>query len=261
MALSLRLGAAGPTLPEGHGGSSDYFGGTPSMSSARDVFLQRVQTALQTGNRPGEVPDLPARGQVGYQGGGPDLTARFCTELHAAGGHSYVVADQDAAAAKVLELIQAKAARQALLGRGAFIDGLGLTEQLHAAGVETQGPEGLTPGDCREPLFKADIGITGVDYLVAETGTVALLARPAEPRSFSLLPPVHIAVAHQAQLLPDLFDLFAKLSSRPAAGTGRLKLPSCLSLITGPSKTGDIELKLVTGVHGPGELHVIVVTG
>lgn len=216
---------------------------------------------MRTGNRPGEVPERPARSQIGYQGGGPDPTARFCTELQAAGGQPVVVADQDAAAAKVLELVLAKAARQALLGRGAFIDGLGLMELLRAAGVETLGPDGLTSADCREPFFQADIGITGVDYLVAETGTVALLARPAEPRSFSLLPPVHIAVAHQAQLLPDLFDLFAKLSSRPAEGTGRLKLPSCLSLITGPSKTGDIELRLVTGVHGPGELHVILVTG
>jgi len=231
------------------------------MSSARDVFLQRVQDALKAGNRPGETPELPTRGQIGYQGGGPDLTARFCAELQAAGGFAHIVIDQEEAAAKVLELVQAKAAKQALVGRGAFVDGLGIAERLHAAGIQTQGPDGLAPADCREPFFSADIGITGVDYLVAETGTVALLAKPAEPRSFSLLLPVHVAVAHQAQLLPDLFDLFAKLASRPSAGTGRLKLPSCLSLITGPSKTGDIELKLVTGVHGPGELHVIVVTG
>ena len=68
--------------------------------------------------------------------------------------------------------------------------------------------------------------------------------------SASLLPPVHIAVADVDQLLPDLFDLFGRLS--------RQELPACVSLITGPSKTGDIELKLVTGVHGPGEVHVVL---
>ena len=67
----------------------------------------------------------------------------------------------------------------------------------------------------------------------------------------SLLPPVHIAVADRSQLLPDLFDLFRQLPPE--------EMPSCVSLITGPSKTGDIELRLVTGVHGPGEIHVVLI--
>jgi L-lactate dehydrogenase complex protein LldG len=70
-----------------------------------------------------------------------------------------------------------------------------------------------------------------------------------------LLPPVHIALAERSQLVPDLFDLFeTDLLSR------RVMMPSCVTLITGPSKTGDIELRLVTGVHGPGEIHVILVS-
>jgi L-lactate dehydrogenase complex protein LldG len=69
------------------------------------------------------------------------------------------------------------------------------------------------------------------------------------------LPPVHIAVAECGQLLPDLFDLFEPGDGQPPVP------PSCLSIITGPSKTGDIELRLVTGVHGPGELHVILAQG
>ena len=77
---------------------------------------------------------------------------------------------------------------------------------------------------------------------------------PAEPRSLSLLPPLHIAVAGRDQILPDLFDLFA-----PGRRSNQPGLPSCLSLITGPSKTGDIELRLVTGVHGPGEVHVVLI--
>jgi L-lactate utilization protein LutC len=149
----------------------------------------------------------------------------------------------------VLDLLAAQAARRALVGRGRVLDRLDLSGCLRAAGVEVATADALPPGSERDTLFAADVGISGVDYLIAETGSVAILARPEEPRSLSLLPPVHVAVADRAQLLPDLFDLFAALG----------EMPSCLSLITGPSKTGDIELRLVTGVHGPGELHVIVI--
>jgi len=219
------------------------------MSAGRDAFLQRVRQAVAEGNRAGAAPDLPARGTVGYQGAGPDPVARFRDELGAAGGTPHVVGDDEAAAAKVLELVAAKAARRALVGRGPVLDRLGLAGRLRGAGVEVAAADALPPGGERDTLFAADVGISGVDYLIAETGSVAVLARPEEPRSLSLLPPVHVAVADRAQLLPDLFDLFAALR----------QLPSCLSLITGPSKTGDIELRLVTGVHGPGEIHVILI--
>jgi L-lactate dehydrogenase complex protein LldG len=87
---------------------------------------------------------------------------------------------------------------------------------------------------------------------VAETGTLAMASRPGAERVASLLPPVHVAVISADQIVPDLFDLFATMQkSLP-------ELPSSWVLITGPSKTGDLELKLTTGVHGPGHWHVIV---
>jgi L-lactate dehydrogenase complex protein LldG len=217
--------------------------------SPRDAFLDAVRRALAAGNRPGDAAAPPARGSVGYQGAGPDPVLRFRDELAAAGGFPHVVPDSAAAAARVLSLVHEKGARRVLLGRGAFLDSLGLADRLQDFGVEVVAPDGLTPQTSRDPFFAADLGITGVDYLVAETGSVILLAGPGGPRSLSLLPPVHVAVAHAGQLLPDLFDLF---------GPGVTDRPSCLSIITGPSKTGDIELKLVTGVHGPGELHVVL---
>jgi L-lactate dehydrogenase complex protein LldG len=235
--------------------------GFKMTASARDAFLRRVQEALQAGNRPGDAAEIPPRGDVGYQGAGPDPVARFRDELTTAGGQPHLVPDAGSAVQKVLELVQAKAARTALLGQGSFIDQLGLVERLAGVGVKATTATGLSLETSRETFFTADIGITGVDYLIAETGSVVVLARPAEPRSFSLLPPFHIAVAHRDQIVPDLFDLFARLGAKPADGSLRVKMPSCVSLITGPSKTGDIELKLVTGVHGPGEIHVVVVTG
>jgi L-lactate utilization protein LutC len=221
------------------------------MTSGRDAFLGHVRQAVSEGNRAGGAPPLPERGTVGYQGAGPDPVARFRDELSAAGGILHAVADDAAAAVKVMELVMAKAARRVLVGRGSALDRLGLPDHLRAAGIEVALADALPPGGERDTLFAADIGVSGVDYLITETGSVAILARPDEPRSLSLLPPVHVAVADRSQLLPDLFDLFAAL---PGAA-----LPSCVSLITGPSKTGDIELRLVTGVHGPGELHVVLI--
>ena len=111
-----------------------------------------------------------------------------------------------------------------------------------------------------EQFFAADVGVTGADFLVAETSSIVVRARPDEPRSLSLLPPVHIVVAERSQLVPDLFDLFELLADGRHED-GSPILPSGIAIITGPSKTGDIELKLVTGVHGPGEVQVVLITG
>ncbi len=100
--------------------------------SARDEFLQRVRQAVADGNRAGIVPPLPERCNVGYQGAGPDAVARFRDELTAAGGELHVVADEAAAAAKVLELVTARGVRTALVGRGGVLDRLDLPDRLRS---------------------------------------------------------------------------------------------------------------------------------
>jgi len=96
------------------------------------------------------------------------------------------------------------------------------------------------------------VGISSADYALADTGTLVMLASPAEARLISLLPPVHIAVVPIERVLSGLDELFAVLPN-PAAQT------SSMVLITGPSRTADIEQILVRGVHGPGEIHVVLV--
>jgi len=225
------------------------------MNDPRKAFLDRVRQAVRAGNRFGQGADIPPRGSIGYQGAGPDPALRFRDELAAAGGSAYLVPDREAAVTQVLELASAKAPRRILLGRGAFLDSLQLEGALRGLASLVDLVDSFNSDNCRETFFSADLGISGVDYLIAETGSIVFLAKSDDPRSLSLLPPVHIAVAECSQLKPDLFDLFdVELQA------GRKDLPSCLTLITGPSKTGDIELKLVTGVHGPGEVHVVLVT-
>ncbi len=221
------------------------------MSGDREAFLRRVSQAVAEGNRAGAAPPLPARGALGWQGAGADPPGRLRTEFEAAGGVFHPAADAAQAVAVVVGLVRQRAARRLFLARGEYLDTLALRGPLEEAGVRVQGPDGLSAAGLREAFFAADVGVTGADWLVAETGTAALSSRPGQPRSASLLPPAHVLVAHQRQVAADLFDLFAAL----AGGAP----PSCLSLITGPSKTGDIELKLVTGVHGPGEVHLVLV--
>jgi L-lactate dehydrogenase complex protein LldG len=101
----------------------------------------------------------------------------------------------------------------------------------------------------------ADIGLTGVDYGLAETGSLVLLARAGQPRSISLLPPVHIALIKPQQIIRGFDELFFELN-RDFEATG---LKSAVTFITGPSRTADIELKLVVGVHGPQQLHAVLI--
>ena len=224
------------------------------MNSAREDFLRRVRQAVSTGNRPGAASDIEPRGRAGYQGASPNSVQRFHDEIIALGGWFHLVADTESCVAKVVELIQGKSSRRVLLGKGPVIDSLDLPKRLKDAGIEVISVDELTRESCRESFFTADLGVSGVDYLVAETGTVVLHSAPEQPRSLSLLPPVHIAIAERKQLVADLFDLFPSSNMEQSP-----TLPSCITFITGPSKTGDIELRLVTGVHGPGEIHVILI--
>lgn len=218
------------------------------MTTPRDAFLDRVRHAVAEGNRAGGVPPLPERAGVSYQGGGTDPASRFRDELVAAGGRCHFVGGAEEAVAAVVRLVQEHAARRVLLGDGPVLAGLPLTAALTAEGVEVVPVEALPVGGDRAAFFAAEVGVSGADWLIAETGSVVLATRRDQPRSLSLLPPTHIVVAHTRQLLPDLFDLFDQPGPPPA----------CLSLITGPSKTGDIELRLVTGVHGPGVVEVVL---
>jgi L-lactate dehydrogenase complex protein LldG len=96
--------------------------------------------------------------------------------------------------------------------------------------------------DFREACRTADVGLTGVDAALAETGTAVVSSGPGRSRLTPLLPPVHIALIATSQLTTDLFTWTAARNAPP---------PSAMTLISGPSKTADIEQTMAIGVHGP----------
>jgi len=97
-------------------------------------------------------------------------------------------------------------------------------------------------------------GISSADYGLADTGSLVMISSREEARLVSLLPPAHIAIVPASKLLTGLDELY-RTHPKPA------DLSSSMVFITGPSRTADIEQILVRGVHGPGEVHVIVVEG
>ncbi len=101
----------------------------------------------------------------------------------------------------------------------------------------------------------SDLGVTGCDCLIAQTGSIAVSTRSAGGRALSVLPPVHLVIARRDQIVPDLVTAMELLRCRYDK-----HWPSSLSLITGPSRTADIAKILVMGAHGPKRLAVYFVS-
>ena len=110
----------------------------------------------------------------------------------------------------------------------------------------------------RRHAEEAFIGITSADYCIAETATLTMKTRPGQPRCVSLLPSIHIAIIRLEQILTNLKELYTLLKWNPTEQAEGIT--HCMTFITGPSKTADIEATLVHGAHGPRELYIIVLT-
>jgi L-lactate dehydrogenase complex protein LldG len=114
-------------------------------------------------------------------------------------------------------------------------------------------------GYLRDKFFRADIGISGANAVAAETGTLFIIENEGNIRLSTSAPPVHIVLVGMEKLVPTLSDAFkvSEVTWRYANYT----IPSYVSLISGPSKTGDIEKVTTYGAHGPKEFHVIFLDG
>jgi L-lactate dehydrogenase complex protein LldG len=117
----------------------------------------------------------------------------------------------------------------------------------------------LTMGDIpflseREEIFDVEVGLTLCEYLIARLGSIMVSSRQQCGRRMFVYPPVHIVLAYTSQLVPDLKQALVGIRQKYAD-----KIPSMISVITGPSRTADIEKTLVMGAHGPKELYVFLV--
>ena len=102
--------------------------------------------------------------------------------------------------------------------------------------------------------YEADVGITDVDGAIAESGTLVIGSRAERSRGAHLVPPAHIALVPASSIVADLVDHWTRLRAQSSDG-----LPAVSLLVSGPSKTADIEGELVIGVHGPGRVDIVLV--
>ena len=104
-----------------------------------------------------------------------------------------------------------------------------------------------------EPYADMDAAITECEFLVARTGSVLISSASYGGRQLNVFPPVHIVIAKRSQLVPFVTHALQALQEKYLGA-----LPSLVSLISGPSRTADIEKTLVMGAHGPRELYVFI---
>lgn len=210
--------------------------------SSREAILQNVRSALRrAAGRPQAslaAPSLriPLTDRNLY-------TPLFVQNFEKLAGKSFVVRHHPAVLDAIAPLL---AGKRAVASNAPFLAACGIT-------TLPQVQSGFTDREIlRAACVSADVGITSADYALAETGTLVMLSGPKEARLISLLPLVHIAVFPRSRMLANLDELLAILPN-PAEQT------SSMVLITGPSRTADIEQILVRGVHGPGEIYAVIV--
>jgi L-lactate dehydrogenase complex protein LldG len=157
---------------------------------------------------------------------------------------------------QITQLVQELGARRVVRANTALLEELDLDSALARAGVTIEVGDlrrkGSSASALRTASEGADLGISEADAAIAETGTLVFRHRPGQGRGISLLPPVHLALLRERDLVADLGVLFAGLSSEGHA------LESALTFVTGPSRTADIEMVITQGVHGPRELHLLL---
>ncbi len=209
----------------------------------QEAFIARIRESLKDRGQPVELPTDVEIARVAATN--VDVVSLFMERTRQIGMHPERVADEQAVADKVIELISAAGGTSAILPEDSIPARSLIAERFEEKGIH------LLDVNDRDASFDADFGITGVTWAVAETGSLCVDSGGARRRLASLAVPNHIAVLTTDQILPDLLDL--------AARTTPTDMPANRTLISAPSKTADIEMILVEGVHGPKIVHVVVI--
>jgi len=149
---------------------------------------------------------------------------------------------------RVAQFLISQKCKSAMLSDTPLLRNLGALEAFQKAGIDARSWCDMTA----DQAYDIDAGVTEADYAVAETGTLVIRHRPEHGRLLSLVPFVHVAIIEPRIIVPDLLDLFERLA-RDGTGSG-------VTLISGPSKTADIEMNTVTGVHGPNVVKAFVLS-
>jgi L-lactate dehydrogenase complex protein LldG len=217
------------------------------MDNTTHSVIEKVRRALGRTTTPASVPPPPDI---------PDTVARLVhsniglAELFETRAiKQHMVAEPvtpDELTEKMADFLRERKCRRVMLSDTPLLQRLEIGDRLDELGFEARYWSGITA----DGAYDYDAGVTEVDYAVAETGTLVIRHRPEHGRLLSLVPFVHVAIVQPKNFVADLIDLF-ELLGKEGVGSG-------VTLISGPSKTADIEMNVVTGVHGPNVVRVYV---
>ncbi len=205
--------------------------------SSREEILNRLKARRRSSSIPG-----PWRSQRQYD----DLIEQFGRALTAAKGEFYQEASLDKAFLRIGVVLEELGVKMVVADNQPPLGESDLTGRWPEISWHIVG---RSEGELRTFAAEADIGISVGESALAETGSVLVSSGPNRSRLTSLLPPVHLILVPSSTLTTDIFTWTAGLEG---------PFPSSMTLISGPSKTADIEQTMATGVHGPGRFIAVV---
>jgi L-lactate dehydrogenase complex protein LldG len=209
------------------------------VSSSKENILKKIRQALAN---PVPVPFPHSEGKsTVFQPLQQDLEIEFAENFTGLLGKFSFCIDEKELAAQLQQLVDTK--KMKLI----FCNEKEIKQKLVKSGFDNFSADNIA---------SCDASITGCELLIARTGSLLMSSAQASGRTVSVYAPVHICIAYSSQLVYDIKEGLQILKEKYQG-----KLPSLITLATGPSRTADIEKTLVVGVHGPKEVYVFLVEG
>ncbi|MCF8566255.1 LUD domain-containing protein [Alicyclobacillus tolerans] len=212
--------------------------------------------------RPQPLASAPSRDVVGAPGFWQDYRladvqqriAKFQEELEKLGGQAKVYVSLESMQEGLADLLEQLQPEKIGCWNERALEEFQLSSVL--AGRQTQYWDGAKdPSALVSEFASVDVGITGADFAIADTGTIAVVANGNQGRSVSLLPSVHIAIVKSSSICTRMGEVLAEVAKMQADDSTR---SSSINFITGPSRSSDIENDLSIGVHGPAAVFALV---
>jgi L-lactate dehydrogenase complex protein LldG len=218
--------------------------------NARDEIMGRLKAAPKT--KIPVRPSMPPLEEVSL--GKEELVNRFAEMFTAETGIIYRAKNNDQALETLTEIAKREGLKSVMVSTDTVVTALDLPAWGEKSGVKVMNPRGFKGrDDFKDAVFDGvEAGITGVDFAVAESGTLGLIHDKDQARLISLAPILHIAIVPVERIVPVYEPVVESVFKKG-------KFPSQFVFITGPSMTGDIQGQLFKGMHGPRRVIVILV--
>lgn len=236
------------------------------MNDSRSQILRMVRLALATPTHLSHsVPpgaQLNIRNLFASSAEPGSLVDRFRKEFERVSGEIILSSDAFAAVDAILRFIEKEGVGSVVISHHEICHRLSLLEQLSAALPQVKflteninSEDSFQRARLKDQMSRVPLSITGIDYLIADIGTMVTIAHPQASRQISLLPQIHMVLATPDQIRLNMAELFEEIRAQHGE-----RLPgSAITLITGPSRSADIEKVLIKGVHGPTRLVAVLI--